>query len=174
MAAVYHNNMRLRTRGEECWSRVKILQRYGYIFLIEHDYTDKTSRATNILKEQLDIFGNVLICVLAESQERRSIPLSCLYCKYEARASNQLAQHKVWERREKATVAWLCQKVTISAYQYLYSSLINTLYISWQLPGNTQRLQEVAGPGQEIVRQIIPRKTINCGFYVVSLENGKK
>ncbi len=42
-------------------------------------------------KEKFNILGNTLICFLAENEMRRSIPRLCLYGKYEAAASSQLA-----------------------------------------------------------------------------------
>ncbi len=41
-----------------------------------------------LLKEYLDILGNMLVAELNE--KRRSMPLSCLCSKYEALASSQL------------------------------------------------------------------------------------
>ncbi len=73
---------------------MKILQQSG---LKSHDMMnpvtfwqlDKNQKGLDFdfKKEQLNSSGNIIIRFLAETSMRRSIPLTCLFVKYEAAAS---------------------------------------------------------------------------------------
>ncbi len=89
--------------------RFVLLSLNGYLMLViirDRFLSTKQSSAPDLSKtDNVDILGNTLVRLLAESQMRRSIPRSCLYAEYEARASNQLALRKDWKQGETASLA---------------------------------------------------------------------